>query len=152
MSAVLGYDQFKNPQFEKELGGQYHESLASLFMHADIIVIAVALTKETRGLLSEKLLKLLRPDSILINCARGAIVDQAALVRMLAEGRFRAGLDVYEEEPLAADHPLRSVPEENLVALPHLAYKCEESLLRSHEITLANILAFFADSPQNIVR
>jgi D-3-phosphoglycerate dehydrogenase len=150
VSKILGYDQFKNTRFT-EMGGQYASSLATLFLQADIVVIAVALTKETRGLVSEKLLKLLRPDSILINCARGAIIDQSALVRYLAEGRFRAGLDVYEIEPLAADHPLRSVPEGNLVTLPHLAYKCEESLQRRHDVTLANILAFFADSPQNIV-
>lgn len=151
VSKVLGYDHTKNPKFVSELGGTYEASLATLFLHADIVVVAVALTKETRGLVSEKLLKLLRPDSIIINCARGAIIEQPALVRMLAEGRFRAGLDVYETEPLAIDHPLRSVPEGYLVTLPHLAYKCEESLRRRHDTTLANILAFFADSPQNIV-
>merc|ERR1719486_817377 len=126
VSKVLGYDQFKNKRFTEELGGQYEASLATLFLHADIVVVAVALTKDTRGLVSEKLLKLLRPDSMLINCARGAIIDQSALVRMLNEGRFRAGVDVYEVEPLAVDHPLRSVPEGNLVTLPHLAYMCEE--------------------------
>mmetsp|Transcript_37429 Transcript_37429/g.59250 ORF Transcript_37429/g.59250 Transcript_37429/m.59250 type:complete len:150 (+) Transcript_37429:1750-2199(+) len=106
---------------------------------------------ETRGLVGKKLLKLLRPDSILINCARGAIIDQESMVEMLAQKRFRAGLDVYELEPLPDNHPIRKVPESNLVSTPHLAYKCEESLLRRHDITLANILAFFADSPQNIV-
>lgn len=148
---IWGWDKFKNPRFTEELGGEYVSSLASLFLHTDIVVVCVALTKETTGLVSAKLLKLLRPDSILINCARGAIIDQAAMVTMLQEGRFRAGLDVYESEPLAPDHPIRSIPESNLVTLPHLAYKCEESLFRRHDVTLANILAFFADSPQNIV-
>lgn len=148
---IWGYDQFKNPKFTEELGGEYVSSLASLFLHTDIVVVCVALTKDTKGLVSGKLMRLLRPDSILINCARGAIIDQAAMVPMLQEGRFRAGLDVYEVEPLADDHPLRSLPEGNLVTLPHLAYKCEESLHRRHDVTLANILAFFADSPQNVV-
>ena len=70
---------------------------------------------------------------------------------MLVEGRFRAGLDVYEVEPLPVDHALRGVPEGRLVTTPHLAYKCDESLMRRMDLTLANILAFMADSPQNIV-
>jgi len=150
VSKVLGYDQIRNPKFEA-MGGEYVSSLATLFLHADVIVVACALTEETRGLVSAKLLKLLRPDSIIINCARGAIVDQEALTRMLAEGRFRAGLDVYEVEPLPNDHPLRSIPESHLVTVPHLAYKCQESLRRRQDVTLANILAFLADNPQNIV-
>merc|ERR1719464_132910 len=150
VSKVLGYDQMKNPRFE-QLGGEYVGSLATLFLHADVLVVAVALTAETRGLVSAKLLKLLRPDSIFINCARGAIVDEEALTKMLGEGRFRAGLDVYAVEPLRSDHPLRSIPESHLVTVPHLAYKCQESLRRRQDITLANILAFLADSPQNIV-
>jgi len=150
VSDIMGFDTFKNPGFTA-MGGRYESSLATLFLHADIVLVCVALTKDTVGLVSEKLLKLLRPDSILINCARGAIIDQSAMVRMLGQGRFRAGIDVYEKEPLASDDPIRSIPEENLVTLPHLAYKCEEALLRRHHITLANILAFFAESPQNIV-
>lgn len=151
VSKILGWSRTQNHRFVEDLGGHYEASLATLFLHADIIVVGVSLTAETRGLINEKLLKLLRPDSIIINCARGAIIDQEALVRMLQQGRFQAGIDVYEEEPLAANHPIRSISEENIVTTPHLAYKCEESLQRRHDVTLANILAFFADSPQNIV-
>merc|ERR1712032_918882 len=125
--------------------------LATLFLHADVVCVAVNLNAATKGLVSAKLLKLLRPDSILINCARGAIIDQEALTLMLGQLRFRAGLDVYEVEPLAADHPLRSIPESHLVAVPHLAYKCHESLRRRQDTTLANILAYLSDNPQNIV-
>lgn len=148
---ILGYDKIKNPKFVESLGGEYVGSLATLFLHADVVVVACALTKETKHLVSRKLLKLLRPDSILINAARGAIIEQEALVEMLSQGRFRAGLDVYEFEPLPADHPIRSIPEQYLVTLPHLAYKCHESLRRRQDVTLANILAFLSDSPQNIV-
>merc|ERR1712039_864813 len=95
---------------------------------------------ETTNLVSAKVLKLLRPDSILINCARGAIIDQEAMTKMLLEGRFRAGLDVYDLEPLPADHPLRTVSESYLVTVPHLGYKCQESLQRRQDVTLANIL------------
>jgi len=151
VSKILGYDKFKNSKFTENLGGEYVSSLATLFLHADVVVVACALTRETRGLVGAKLLKLLRPDSIFINCARGAIVDQEALTRMLSEGRFRAGLDVYEVEPLSPEDPLRSIPESHLVTVPHLAYKCHESLRRRQDVTLANILAFLADNPQNIV-
>jgi D-3-phosphoglycerate dehydrogenase len=147
---IMGYDTHPDPKFT-QMGGEYVKSLATLFLHADVLVVACALTKETKGLVSEKLLELLRPESILINCARGAIIDQEALTEMLSEGRFRAGLDVYEVEPLAADHPLRSVKEDHLVTVPHLAYKCMESLIRRQDVTLANILAFLSDNPQNIV-
>lgn len=150
VSKLLGYDQIRNPKFES-LGGEYVSSLATLFLHADVVVVACALTKETKGLVSAKLLRLLRPDSIIINCARGAIVDQEAMTKMLSEGRFRAGLDVYEVEPLPADHQLRTIPESHLVTVPHLAYKCQESLRRRQDITLANILAFLSENPQNIV-
>lgn len=150
-SKILGYDPVSNPKFVERIGGEYVSSLATLFLHADVLVVGCALTAETKGLVSEKLLKLLRPDSIIINCARGAIIDQDAMTRMLSEGRFRAGLDVYEVEPLSIDHPLRSIPESHLVTVPHLAYKCHESLKRRQDLTLANILAFFADSPQNLV-
>jgi len=152
VSKILGYDLHKNSKFTESLGGEYVASLATLFLHADIICVAVSLTAETKGLVSAKLLKLLRPDSIIINTARGAIIDQEALTRMLQEGRFRAGLDVYEVEPLPVDHALRKVPDNRLVTVPHLAYKCEESLLRRQDVTLANILAFFSDNPQNLVQ
>mmetsp|Transcript_16750 Transcript_16750/g.52540 ORF Transcript_16750/g.52540 Transcript_16750/m.52540 type:complete len:371 (+) Transcript_16750:63-1175(+) len=151
VSRLLGYDQLRNPKFTEALGGEYVSSLATLFLHADVLVVACALTPETRGLVSAKLLRLLRPDSIIVNCARGAIIDQEAMTRMLSEGRFRAGLDVYELEPLPAEHPLRSIPESHLVTVPHLAYKCHESLRRRQDTTLANILAFLSDNPQNIV-
>lgn len=151
VSKITGYDKFRNPKFVETLGGEYVTSLASLFLHADIVVIACALAKETKGLVSAKMLKLLRPESIIINCARGPIIDQEAMTQMLMEGRFRAGLDVFEVEPLPADHPLRRVPESNLVSVPHLAYKCHESLRRRQEVTLDNILAFLSGCPQNIV-
>jgi len=151
VAKLLGYDQFKNPKFVEHLGGEYVSSLATLFLHADILVVGIALSEETRGLVSHKLLKLLRPDSIIINCARGAIIDQESMTKMLSEGRFRAGLDVFEVEPLPVDHPLRTIPESNLVTVPHLAYKCHESLRRRQDVTLANILAFLSDNPQNIV-
>eukprot|EP00439_Symbiodinium_sp_Y106_P025778 s953_g3.t1 len=110
VSNVIGYDPIRNDKFSAT-GGEYVQSLATIFLHSDIIVIACALTAASKGMVNRRMLKLLRPDSILINCARGAIIDQKALTEMLKEGRFRAGLDVYEGlegEELPPNHPLRS--------------------------------------------
>eukprot|EP00747_Dinoflagellata_sp_TGD_P165851 gnl/TRDRNA2_/TRDRNA2_187789_c0_seq1.p1 gnl/TRDRNA2_/TRDRNA2_187789_c0~~gnl/TRDRNA2_/TRDRNA2_187789_c0_seq1.p1 ORF type:complete len:381 (+),score=95.56 gnl/TRDRNA2_/TRDRNA2_187789_c0_seq1:80-1222(+) len=151
VSKLLGYDQMKNPKFITELGGEYASSLATMFLQADIVVIAVALTPATKGLVNDKLLRLLSPEKIIVNCARGAIIDQEALIKYLSQGRFRAGLDVYELEPLPAESAIRSIPETHISTTPHLAYKCYESLARRQDVTLANILAFLSDHPQNIV-
>merc|ERR1712072_1535377 len=96
---LLAYDVHHNPMFQ-ELGGEYASSLATLFLHSDMVIIACALTKETKGLVSRKLLRLLEPQQIIINVARGGIIDQQAITEFLLEGRFRAGLDVFEVEPL----------------------------------------------------
>lgn len=146
---IIGFDKRQSPEF-LALGGKYASSLATIFLDVDIVVVNLQLTKETKGIVGGKLMKLLRPDSILVNVARGPLVDQKALAQMLSERRFRAALDVYEVEPLPAEDPLRQVPPEQLVMVPHLAYKCEESLQRRLGVTLANILAYFSEHPQNI--
>lgn len=96
-----------------------------VFSTCKIVSLHTALTPETYHSIDRKLLSLLRPDSIFVNTARGAIVDEAALSEMLAEGRFRAILDVYETEPLSADSPLRKLigkahHPSPLVMMPHM--------------------------------
>ncbi len=92
--------------------------LETLLREADVVVVACPLTQETRGLLDAKRLALLKPTALLVNVARGAIVDQAALVAALREGRLAgAGLDVVDPEPLPAGDPLLALP--NVVGAPH---------------------------------
>jgi len=92
--------------------------LETLLREADVVVVACPLTEETRGLLDARRLALLKPTAFLVNVARGAIVDQAALVDALLRGRLAgAGLDVVDPEPLPADDPLLSLP--NVVGAPH---------------------------------
>ena len=93
--------------------------LASLLELPDIVVVLLPLTPETRGLLDEATLSLLRPGALLVNAARGPIVDTAALLRLLNAGRLRAALDVTDPEPLPADHPLWDAP--GVLITPHLA-------------------------------
>jgi phosphoglycerate dehydrogenase-like enzyme len=109
--------------------GVRHTPLETLLAEADVIVVACPLTAETRGLLDRRRLALMKPTAFVVNVARGAIIDQQALVEALREGRLAgAGLDVVDPEPLAADDPLLELP--NVVGAPHsLGYTDE--LIRS---------------------
>ena len=94
--------------------------LEQLFRESDVISISVALTPETRGLINANLIGLMKPSAILVNTARGEIIDENALVTALAEKRIAgAGLDVMAEEPPRADHPLFGF--DNVVITPHIA-------------------------------
>jgi D-3-phosphoglycerate dehydrogenase len=94
--------------------------LEHLFRHSDVISISVALTPQTKGLVNAELIALMKPGAILVNTARGEIIDESALVAALAEKRIAgAGLDVMAEEPPRADHPLFGF--DNVVITPHIA-------------------------------
>lgn len=94
--------------------------LDELFRRSDVISVSVALAPETRGLIDARLIGLMRPTAILVNTARGEIVDENALVAALSEGRLGGvGLDVMSEEPPRADHPLFGF--DNVVITPHIA-------------------------------
>jgi D-3-phosphoglycerate dehydrogenase len=98
--------------------GAVRVDLDDLLREADVVVVAAPLTPETHHLLDARRLALLKPTAYLVNIARGAIVDQAALVDALREGRFAgAGLDVFEQEPIAADDPLLGL--DNVILAPH---------------------------------
>ncbi|MFS8097776.1 hydroxyacid dehydrogenase [Lentzea alba] len=103
--------------FVTEVDGAESVSLPELFRRSDVVSVHTPLLPETRGLVSRELLGLLRDDAVLINTARGAVVDQDALVGEV--GRIRAVLDVTDPEVLPADHPLWS--SENVLITPHLA-------------------------------
>ena len=92
--------------------------LETLFGQADIVTVHTASTPDTYHLVNAARLAAMRDGAILINTARGAIVDESALVRELASGRLRAGLDVFDEEPLAENSPLMQL--DNVVLTPHL--------------------------------
>jgi phosphoglycerate dehydrogenase-like enzyme len=95
-----------------------HVPLETLLAESDVVVVACPLTEETRGLLDARRLESMKPTAFLVNVARGAIVEQRALVEALREGRLAgAGLDVVDPEPLTADDPLLELP--NVVGAPH---------------------------------
>jgi phosphoglycerate dehydrogenase-like enzyme len=109
-----------------------------LFAQADFLTIHLVLSARTRGLVDARMLALMRPTAHLINTSRGPIVDEAALLDALREGRIAgAAIDVFETEPLPPDHPFRSQP--NLLATPHLGYVSEELYRTFYGDTVRNI-------------
>lgn len=119
-AAVSYYDpQRATPEEERALGVRY-SALDDLLGEADVVSLHLPLSPATRGLIGERELGLMRPQAILINTARGALVDEAALTRALQEGRLAgAGLDVFESEPPLAHNPLLTL--QNVVLTPHIA-------------------------------
>ena len=124
--------------------------LDDLLRHADVVSLSLASTAATRGLIGERELGLLKRRAILVNTARGALIDQPALVAALQAGRlFGAGLDVFAEEPLPTGHPLTLL--ENVVLTPHAGWVTREARERLLRLPVENIAAFFAGKPQNVV-
>jgi D-lactate dehydrogenase len=168
---AIAYDPRQNAQIAEQFGFRY-VSLDELLAASDVISLHLPARSETRHLLSDEAFAAMKPGAVLINTARGNIVDVAALVRALAEGKLRAaGLDVLPEEPLireeaqifrsnrpeseydlralVANHVLLRFP--NVIVTPHIAYNTEEALGRILETTLANIEAFALGAPRNVV-
>jgi phosphoglycerate dehydrogenase-like enzyme len=122
------------------------DGLEALLGGSDVVVVAAPETAETRGLLDERSLGRMRPGTLLINVARGKLVDEDALVRALSEGRLRgAGLDVFAEEPLPAGHPLWALP--NVVLTPHVAGITRSFWRREMDLILRNLERYLSGTP-----
>jgi phosphoglycerate dehydrogenase-like enzyme len=111
--------------------------LGDLLAESDVVSLHLPLTKETERLIDATALAAMRPGAVLINTARGGLVDEPALVAALRSGRLRAaGLDVFAREPADAATPLFDLP--NVVVMPHIAWLTPETLERSLEIAFEN--------------
>ena len=121
-------------------------NLARLLQRSDVVTICCPLTAETRGMFNDETFGLMRPGAILINVTRGEIVDSAALLRALQEGRLAgAGLDVVAEEPLPAEHPLWQL--DNVVLTPHIAGASQLRAGRNIERFCENLRRFRRGQP-----
>jgi len=117
--------------------------LDALLAEADMVTVQLKLSDQSRGLLDERRLRLMRPHAVLINTARGAIVDEAALARVLEEGAIAgAGLDVFAQEPLGRDSPLRRL--DNVVLTSHLGWPAD-STYRTMAQGVAAIIEAYLD-------
>lgn len=118
--SVTAYDPFVTPARAAELGVELAPTLEALLSEADVVSLHVPASPETRHMINAERLALMKPGAYLINAARGALVDEAALLDALECGKLSgAGLDVFDCEPPPADHPLLS--RDDVIATPHLA-------------------------------
>ncbi len=129
-----------------DLGATYVPQ-PQLLRQSDIIFLTTALTPQTHHLIDAESFRLMRPTALLINVARGPIIDTPALISALASGQIAgAGLDVYASEPLTASDPLLSVTDK-LVLTPHIAYRTQQALDRKAKTTIENIGRHFTSQP-----
>jgi glyoxylate reductase len=142
---VLYWSRTRKPEAEASLGLQWR-SLPELLRQADYVSISLALTPETRGLIGAEQLGMMKRDAVIVNTARGPIIDQDALLSALREGSIGgAALDVFESEPLATDHPLLAF--DNVVVSPHVGSATFETRARMTDLAVDNLLAFFRGEP-----
>jgi len=128
------------PDAEEAVGATWWESLDQMLARVDVVTVHVPHTPATFHLLSARRLKLLKPTAIVINTARGEIIDENALTRMLMKGELAgAGLDVFEKEP-AVNPRLMALP--NVALLPHMASATEEGRLDMGEKVILNIKTY----------
>ena len=122
----------------RQMDGVEVASLDELLGRADVVTLHAPLTQDTEGMIGERELALMKPTAILVNTARGALVDELALANALTSGSIAgAGIDVYSDEPLDPKHPLRRCP--NVVLTPHTAGQTREAMERMVGFMLENL-------------
>lgn len=136
---------------ETEIEGAKFVELDELLAVSDVISLHVPLTAETKGLIGAKEIAKMKKTALLINAARGPVVDSKALADALKEGRIAgAGIDVFEgEPPIAGDHPLLNAP--NVILAPHVGFATQEAMEKRAVIAFKNVQAYLAGKPQNVM-
>jgi glyoxylate reductase len=142
---VLYHNRTRDDATEAAFGASY-VTKEQLLRAADFVVLTVPLTPETRGLIGAAELAQMKPTAVLVNAARGAVVDKDALCAALAAKRiFAAALDVTDPEPLPRDHPLLAL--DNVIVTPHLGSASAETRQRMAELAAANLFAGLEGKP-----
>ncbi len=138
---VIYYSRTRKKDLEERLGIEYRD-LDKLLEEADVVSLHVPLTKETYHLINEERLKKMKRTAILINTARGAVIDINALVKALREGWIAgAGLDVHVMEPMDPNHPIMAF--KNVVLAPHIGSATYETRHKMAELVAENLIAFY---------
>jgi phosphoglycerate dehydrogenase-like enzyme len=146
---VLAWSQNLDPDAARDLGvapvGQ-----DELLSRSDVVTLHLRLSDRTRGIIGARELALMKPDAYLVNTSRGPLVDEAALVDVLAAGRIAgAGLDVYDREPLPPGHPLLTAP--RTVLAPHLGYVTEGSYRVFYTDVVEDVVAWQSGAPARVI-
>ncbi|OPY25315.1 MAG: Glyoxylate reductase [Methanocella sp. PtaU1.Bin125] len=146
---VLSTTRNPDPERARALGVKFTD-LDSLLAESDIVTIHLPLTPQTEHMIGAPEIARMKPTAILVNTARGKIVDERALAAALKEKRIAgAGLDVFEVEPLPPDSPLRAL--DNVVLTPHIAFLTRESVDDCTRVTVENVEAYVRGHPRNVV-
>lgn len=147
--SVLAFSRTRRADLEEQ--GVRYCSLEELLGLSDVVTLHVPCNDETAGLVDRDHLCLMKSSAILINTARGPVVDNEALAELLSSGAIAgAGIDVFDmEPPLAPDYPLLSAP--NCVLTPHVAFATPEALDKRAVIAFDNVTNWMADKPENVV-
>ena len=136
---------------QKNVEGISYTTLDELFAKADIISLHIPANAQTKGLISKDLLAKMKDTAIIINTARGPVMDNAALADLLKAGKIAgAGIDVYETEPpLPENHPLLSAP--NTILLPHVGYASKEAMQKRFVIVKSNLHSYLEGQQENVI-
>jgi D-3-phosphoglycerate dehydrogenase len=147
---ILAYSRTQKDEFLK-LGAKYL-SLDELMAESDIVSLHLPLNEHTKGLIGKEEIAKMKESAILINTARGPIVDSEALAEALNNDKIAgAGIDVFEvEPPIPSTHPL--VDAKNTILAPHIAFATEEALLIRADIVVENIVKWIDGNPQNLIK
>lgn len=146
---VVAYDAYPSYETASRTGFRY-VSLDELYRQSDFISIHMPLTWETEGFIGMDAFGKMKPSALIINTARGKIIDEYALVRALKDNRIAgACLDVFADEPPSPDNPLLKL--NNVLLTPHIAYNTEEAIEACTRITVENIEQFLSGHPVNVV-
>jgi phosphoglycerate dehydrogenase-like enzyme len=147
---VLGWTRTDPAGRAAALNVEAAASLDDLLARADVVSLHATLTGASRGMIGARELGLMKPGAVLVNTARGPLVDEAALIAALEAGRLSgAALDVFDREPLPAGHPFRRL--HNVVAAPHLGYVTEETYRAWYGQAVECVEAWLAGAPVRVL-
>jgi phosphoglycerate dehydrogenase-like enzyme len=142
---VIAWSENLTPERAAEAGVTY-VSKQELFEQADVLSVHLVLSERSRGLVDAQALAWMKPSALLVNTARGPIVDEAALIKALQKNRLAgAALDVFDIEPLPANHPFRTL--ENVLATPHVGYVSQQNYHQFFSQMIEDIQAWAAGEP-----
>jgi phosphoglycerate dehydrogenase-like enzyme len=141
---VIAWSRSMTPE-KAAAAGVEPVSIDELFARSDVVSIHLVLSAETQGIVGSAQLSRMRPGAILVNTSRAGLIDEASLIEAVNNHRIQAALDVFSQEPLPADHPLRQA--NNVVLTPHVGYGTREMYQIFYRYSIENTLAFLNGAP-----
>jgi D-3-phosphoglycerate dehydrogenase len=145
---VIAWTHNPSPERATRHGVEFRE-LDDLLASSDVLSLHLLLSAETEGLIDAERLSKTKPGTVIVNTARSQIIDEAALIQLLASGHIAAaGIDVFDNEPLPKGHPYVAL--DNVVLTPHVAYSTPEATETLVDLMIENLEAYFSGKPMNV--